>query len=132
MYQVFLDIEKKAEEILKDVFKKASAWFAYITNNCWQGLKLKNGNIQAIKEGRAYSLNQLSSGTKDQLYLAVRMAMAQAVKPKGAFLLLDDPFLTCDQGRTLRLLKVIKELARQCQIILATKETWLKAFLEQE
>ncbi len=132
VYQVFLDIEKKAEEMLKDVFKKASSWFAYITNNCWQGLKLKNGNIQAIKEGRAYSLNQLSSGTKDQLYLAVRMAMAQAVKPKGAFLLLDDPFLTCDQGRTLRLLKVIKELARQCQIILATKETWLKAFLEQE
>jgi len=132
VYQVFLDIEKKAEEVLEDIFQKASAWFAYITNNRWQGLRLKNGNVQAIKESKAYSLNQLSNGTKDQLYLAVRMAMAQAISPESFFLLLDDPFLTCDQERTLRLLKVIKELAKRCQIILATKEAWLKVYLEQE
>jgi len=54
------------------------------------------------------------------------LAMAQAIMPKGFFLLLDDPFLTCDKERTKRLLNLLDRLAKHCQIILATKESWLK------
>ena len=126
VYQILLDIEARAGESLVEIFKRASNWFAFVTDNRWKGVVLEKENIYALKNKQKLSVEQLSSGTRDQLYFAVRLAMAQAIMPKGFFLLLDDPFLTCDKERTKRLLHLLDQLAKHCQIILATKESWLK------
>jgi len=126
VYQILLDIEARAGESLVEIFKRASNWFAFVTDNRWKGVVLEKENIYALKNKQKLSVEQLSSGTRDQLYFAVRLAMAQAIMPKGFFLLLDDPFLTCDKERTKRLLHLLDQLAKRCQIILATKESWLK------
>ena len=126
VYQILLDIEARAGESLVEIFKRASNWFAFVTDNRWKEIVLEKENIYALKDKQKLRVDQLSSGTRDQLYFAVRLAMAQAIMPKGFFLLLDDPFLTCDKERTKRLLHLLDQLAKRCQIILATKESWLK------
>ncbi len=131
VYQVFLDIETEAETVLGEILNKASAQFAEITAHRWQGLKIKNGQIQAISQSKAYPIKALSTGTKDQLYLAVRLALAQEIIPEGLFLLLDDPFLTWDKKRTMKILKILEQIASKFQILLATKEEWLKETLSQ-
>jgi len=41
-------------------------------------------------------------------------------------LLLDDPFLTCDPSRTRRLVDLLERLSERFQILLATKDPWLR------
>ena len=63
----------------------------------------------------------MSSGARDQLYLALRLAVCQVLTgAKEAPLILDDPFLTSDDARTARGIALLKELGRERQIILLT------------
>ncbi|MBR2890265.1 MAG: AAA family ATPase [Oscillospiraceae bacterium] len=60
-----------------------------------------------------------SDGTADQLYLALRLAAAEALTP-GAPLVLDDALVRFDDRRLAAAMAVLKEEARQRQILLFT------------
>ena len=72
---------------------------------------------------RARALLGLSTGARDQLYLAIRLAISEYLSRGHSPLplLLDDPFATSDDGRTrtgMRLL--IEQFSRHHQIIVLT------------
>lgn len=75
---------------------------------------------------------QLSQGTADQLYLAVRLAICETVLPadKAAPLVLDDALVTFDDDRMAAALSYLVQLARQRQILLFTcqgrEAAWLR------
>lgn len=61
----------------------------------------------------------LSSGTLDQLYLCLRVAVAGLISPRERLpLLLDDPMLTFDESRRKAALTWLGELAQQRQVFL--------------
>ena len=64
----------------------------------------------------------LSEGTADQLYLALRLALADLLlpQPDACPLILDDAFLTFDDQRLALALHVMTELAQTRQILLFT------------
>ena len=64
----------------------------------------------------------MSEGTRDQLYLALRLAALQLQTAQGQALpfIADDLFINFDDGRTLAGLKVLGELSRHLQIIVLT------------
>jgi uncharacterized protein YhaN len=64
----------------------------------------------------------LSKGTVDQIYLALRLALVEAMSEQGEPLpmLLDDPFANYDDGRLLSTMKLIHGLAERHQILLFT------------
>ena len=64
----------------------------------------------------------LSKGTVDQLYLALRLAMVQAMSDTGESipLLLDDPFSSYDDQRLERALELLARLSAQNQVLLFT------------
>lgn len=65
----------------------------------------------------------LSSGTRDQLYLALRIALADYLTgQKDMPLLLDDPFLHYDPARLSAAVGLLKELGEERQIIWLTKD----------
>lgn len=80
--------------------------------------------------------SQLSTGTQDQLWLLARLAIGQylargCMKPP---LILDDPFITSDDGRFKNLMEfIIDKLSSQCQVILLTchqvRHQWLRSQL---
>ncbi|MCB1306799.1 MAG: AAA family ATPase [Leptospiraceae bacterium] len=77
--------------------------------------------------GEHRSLRQLSSGTRDALVLALRIGLAMRSwnRPESpGFLVLDDPFLTLDAGRTEQCIRYLYDFQRQSnwQIVLFTKE----------
>ena len=61
---------------------------------------------------------QLSDGTADQLYLALRLAICNAVLPADAPILLDDALLSFDEQRLGEAMLLLRELAAQRQILL--------------
>lgn len=65
---------------------------------------------------------QLSQGTADQLYLAVRLAICEMVLPadKAAPLVLDDALVTFDDDRMAEALSYLVQLSQRRQILLFT------------
>ena len=72
---------------------------------------------------RGKAVHQLSSGARDQLHLAVRLAITEFLSRGGESmpLLIDDCFATSDDDRTRHGLKVLLEMfSRQHQIVFVT------------
>ena len=66
-------------------------------------------------------VRRLSQGTLDQLYLCARLGIVrQVTEPGTPPLLFDDPFVTFDAERADRALKMLKDLAREFQVIFMT------------
>ena len=64
----------------------------------------------------------LSAGTLDLMYLAVRLAVCELAMPKGepCPLIIDDALVNLDETRLTEAMKLLRELARERQIILFT------------
>ncbi len=66
-------------------------------------------------------VRRLSQGTLDQLYLCARLGIVhQVTQDADPPLVLDDPFVTFDDDRARRSLELLREVARESQVILLT------------
>ncbi|MFP4191364.1 MAG: AAA family ATPase [Candidatus Hydrogenedentota bacterium] len=70
----------------------------------------------------AGALNQLSKGTVDQIYFALRLALIETLSKSGERIpmLLDDPFGNYDDRRLAQAMQLLARLGQQSQIILFT------------
>lgn len=65
----------------------------------------------------------LSAGTRDQVYLALRLAIAEFLAQGRRFpLILDDPFINFDEARLKNSVDLLLEIAGQHQVIMFTKD----------
>ena len=132
VYELLMKLEKEVEGSLMEMLQgRALEWFRFITGGETEELRLLRSDILLSSPQRSLSVNELSSGTRDPLYFAMRLAMAEKVSQGDFFLLLDDPFLTCDQERTLRLVDLLFAVSSRFQILLATKDPWLRDLVLQ-
>jgi uncharacterized protein YhaN len=86
------------------------------------------------QDGREFRPEVLSQGTKDQLYFATRVSLAQQLLGSTpGFLLLDDPFLAADPDRLNQGFRTLRELADDgWQILyLTAKQEVSEAMVEQ-
>ncbi len=74
-------------------------------------------------DGRLLGALQLSSGMRDQMYLAFRLAVCETLPADEPIpLILDDPFITFDSARMERGEKLLSELSKHRQVILLTNK----------
>lgn len=79
--------------------------------------------VTAPETGRQISANDLSRGTKDQVFLVERFEIARLLHPKGeAPLLLDDPFARFDPHRLRLGLDLLCEVAADRQVVVFTED----------
>lgn len=110
------------------VLKRAGEYFATLSCNSFQGLGLDyDAQDQAILMGQRdddefVSVEGMSDGTRDQLYLALRLASLeqhiQSAEPLP--FILDDILINFDNERALAGLNVLCQLAQKTQVILFT------------
>jgi DNA repair exonuclease SbcCD ATPase subunit len=75
----------------------------------------------ATNPGGSVVPGQLSKGTQDQIYLALRLALMDLLFPTARPpLFLDDPFVKFDEARRRAALQLCQRIARQRQVILFT------------
>ncbi len=123
-------IEKSADEIRKNFNPKLDLKTSYIFERltCGKYKKVhvqKNYQMFVANESVDRLCDNLSSGTIDQAYLSLRMAISELISNKTAVpLILDDVFMQYDNDRLDCALKFLKnysdEIKRQVQIILFT------------
>ncbi|AVQ98575.1 hypothetical protein OBCHQ24_05985 [Oceanobacillus iheyensis] len=124
---------KYRDKYLARVMEKTNEYFQLLTGEKYQ-------NVYAPVEGKVFqvettdhvrfTVNELSQGTKDQLYISLRLAISEIMSEKHRLpFILDDAFVHFDSTRTERMFQLIKALSNKQQILLFTcNEDFIKYF----
>ena len=115
--------ERLRAKISPAITAKAAEYMAFLTDDRYQEIRVDEKLRASTGRGDGRLLNEqrLSSGTRDQLYLALRLAICDTLEQTQAVpLILDDPFITSDDARTTCGVELLRRLGRQRQIILLT------------
>lgn len=74
--------------------------------------------IHVDEKGEAREIDYFSAGTVDSVMLCMRLALIDALfKQEKPFVLLDDPFVNLDDKHTERALEMLKEIAKNKQVV---------------
>ena len=102
--------------------KTASELMSGITGGIYDSMSVDESlNVFMNTRTRLVPVEQVSSGTMDQIYLALRLAAAKLIQPEGDYmpLIFDDSFVLYDEDRLRTALKWLKK-AYPGQIIIFT------------
>lgn len=110
------------------LLERAGAIFSHLTLGAYQAVKVdfNDEDDQILKAVRTYGgdvdVTGMSDGTRDQLYLALRIASLErylSENPPMPFVV-DDILITFDDERAAAALAVLAELARKTQVVFFT------------
>ena len=125
---VALEALSAANDTLRQRFspalnQKAGELFSALTGGRWPRLTLaRDFSAQAAGAGETlpHPSLALSTGTAEQLYLAVRLAVCRLCLPEKPPILLDDALASFDDGRLTHALELLWELSGEQQLLLFT------------
>lgn len=125
-----IDVMAQADGELQSRFsprlaKRAAELFSRLTGGRYDEITLaRDLTAKARRTGDAvgWETDYLSGGAKDQLYLALRLAVCELALPEDdpCPLVLDDALAAFDQARMERALALLKEISQTRQILLFT------------
>ncbi len=124
--EILADMSKELDEFIGNILRGEEGlneYFRMVTGR-YAEVRVEKKNFHVLdKEGVQLNIDDLSSGTQDQLLLCFRMVALRKVYPKGAFLILDDAFIFADWQRRKRLAQLLKNFAGQGnQVIYLTSD----------
>lgn len=142
-----MDAAQYAAEVLETVTKErhsriapqlaglASNYFSTITGGAYEELMISRDMELSVRIPQTKALqsdpeHMLSTGTVDQIYLALRLAMVKNLSDghESIPLVLDDPFANYDDERLMNALTLLNEVSKTNQVILfSCREDVLKA-----
>ncbi|NLZ28318.1 MAG: hypothetical protein GX887_05060, partial [Firmicutes bacterium] len=89
----------------------------------------KGFNIGVIEDGRECSVEQLSKGARDQLYLSLRFALADMLAENMRLpLIFDDPFTGTDDERLENIRKILHRQKDERQFIILSHAKTFKGW----
>jgi AAA domain len=104
-------------------------WLPVITNQRYQQVWVNPSDLSmhvcAQDSDAQIRVEDLSQGTREQIYVALRTVLAKALSPKAEAvpLFFDDPFVSADDARCTALLDTFRELSKSTQVVLFSHES---------
>ncbi|WP_187291880.1 ATP-binding protein, partial [Nitrospina gracilis] len=104
------------------VYRAASNWFDRITGGAYEAVRYQmESDVVDVRtaSGDFKPVEHLSRGTREQLYLALRLALIQEYEKESEPLpvLMDDVWVNFDDARRDRFVEVLAEFAKDRQVI---------------
>ena len=124
--QAALDEAKKRyqEKYFHAVIDKTSTFFEHITQGKYVTVFAPTEKLPfqvETEDQRRYRVDELSKGTIDQLYVALRLAMNVIMQEKISVpLIIDDAFVHFDTVRSSQMVQLLREISVTQQVILFT------------
>ena len=115
------------------ISRRAHELFGLLTEGRYQRIALgEDLAVSTAAEGEDTLRSSLwrSDGTADQLYLALRLAVAEEVIPHAP-LVLDDAFVRFDDDRLKETLKLLKQSGEHRQVLLFTCQSREQKIMEE-
>ncbi len=128
------EIEEFRQRNQDPVLRRASTLFSRLTNGAFKGLgtDVDNQNTPVLvgirrEVSQPVVMEAMSTGSRDQLYLALRLASLQHRMSQGRAMpfIVDDILINFDEERTAATLEVLAEHGRQEQVILFTHHQYV-------
>lgn len=121
-------IEKYRTQNQSPLLSRTGSLFAHLTLNSYQSVTIDfdDNDTQVIKgvrnDGRAVDIAGMSDGTRDQLYLALRIASIERYLAANSPMpfIVDDILVTFDDARATAALELLAELSNKTQVIFFT------------
>jgi uncharacterized protein YhaN len=122
-------VDQYREKTQGDMLNRSSELFSLLTENSFSGLKLDWDEAGAValvgvrsNTGDHVSLDGMSDGTRDQLYLALRLSSMElyAHDHEPIPFVADDILINFDNARTVAALGALAHLAKHTQVLLFT------------
>ena len=127
-------VDQYREKTQGDMLKRSSDLFSLLTGASFSGLKLDwddTGNVVLVGvrtlTDEKVGLYGMSDGTRDQLYLALRLASIELYTRDHEPIpfILDDILVRFDDDRAIAAIRALAELAKHTQVLLFTHHTHL-------
>jgi hypothetical protein len=140
LYAVAKDLLGKAVEEYKNkrlpsLIEKAEAYLRFLTNDNYIRLHSQKEGASFLIEGSDHTFfepNELSQATSEQIYVALRLALATTLYEKYQFpIIIDDSFVNFDQKRTKKVIQLLRELKGH-QILFFTCHDHLLAYFQRD
>ncbi|MBM7694052.1 uncharacterized protein YhaN [Peribacillus deserti] len=117
-------INKFKNEKFPKVLEQAVHYFTFLTEGNYTAIHLNSevsGLLLEHKSGILYEAGEVSRGTAEQAYAALRLALALFTAEEDSFpIIIDDGFVNFDQARTKRMLQLLTDIKKHHQIIFFT------------
>lgn len=133
-----------AEEMTQDVLQflsdqqlpalltTVSSYFKLLTKDRYHKVYLKEGRLMVRDITHQWPVVQLSTGTKDQLFMAFRLGFIHLhLEDYQCPVMIDDGWLNLDQDRKTTLFNLLKGLSQKTQIITLSSDTLLHSFYQE-
>ena len=127
-------VTRFGDHFLDGVMVDASAMFAELTGGRYSRVSLREGDLEPLvdtAERARIPGEHLSRGTRDELYLVLRVALARALASgRNLPLILDDPCLGIDPVRFARTVDLLHFLCGRTQVIIFTADPRFEEWFE--
>ena len=113
-------------DFVPELNDKISKYIKIITNGKYSEVKVDDELMLMVKEpetGEVVSINELSAGTIDQIYLALRISASGILLKEPLPLFLDEVLSQYDDTRTENTFKMLKEYSKERQLFIFTCKT---------
>lgn len=133
------EIERYRAENQAPLLRRAGEIFTILTLERYRGLQTDFDRddepvlVGVREDGRKVRIVGMSDGTRDQLYLALRLATLERYLHQAEPLpfIIDDILINFDDERSAATLKVLSELSKKTQVILFTHHARLKELVSE-
>lgn len=106
------------------LLKKAEEYFRFLTHSHYTNIYFTEESSSLIvktKDGKYFQVEELSQGTAEQLYVAIRFSLVEYMSKRIRLpILIDDSFVNFDHQRLERTIQLIRKLSNDYQILLFT------------
>lgn len=128
--------EKYERERQPGVLREASRYFSKITGGSYSRIVAPIGSQTLYVEGEKgdhIEPGYLSRGTREQLYLSMRFALAREFSRQVSLpLIMDDILVNFDLGRLRKTVEALKEISQHHQILFFTCHPYISKILLEE
>ncbi|NRD78354.1 AAA family ATPase [Bacillus sp. BRMEA1] len=140
VYSLAVDILSSTIERYKNVhlpkmLAKAEEYLTFLTNGNYQRIHLHasgTGFLVERNDRTIFEANELSQATTEQLYVAIRLALATTLYENYHFpIIIDDSFVNFDFQRTKKVINLLKSLENN-QVLFFTCHSHLLSLFQKE
>jgi DNA repair exonuclease SbcCD ATPase subunit len=130
------DAQERVHRSIAPVLKRTlEAWLPGVTGGRYQEVIVTPETLQVrirATNGEWRDADRLSQGTREQIYLLLRVALVEHLTRKDEVcpLILDDVTVQCDGARTVALLDLLHRISSERQVVLFSQEDDVRAWAE--
>lgn len=112
------------DKYMSRIMEQTSDYFAILTNHTYTSVYAPTDKqvlqVESTNKLR-YTIDELSQGTKDQLYISLRLAISEVMSDTHYLpFIIDDAFVHFDDSRVEQMMNLIASIAKKRQVILFT------------